>query len=326
MLISVPGGTFNTVLASVVRSSGLNHLPCAGFDVRLRDGSSLVGELDMPSSPALANLLLVHGLGSSCREPAVRRQGLHLAREGFQVYRLNHRNVGSGAGKATGIYHAGRGPDLVEAIEALSRKSGNRLPWIIVGQSLSGNMVLKIAGQSDSAPHLRALDVRGCVALSPIVDLEGGSASMSSPLFGLLEKSVLQRLRQYLDGVPNLKQSLRDAAQCAKTVSELDERVVAPYLGFRDRFEYYRQYSAFSELDTLQVPCHVIFSSDDPIAGNTLSYLSQGSRSRLVLDIQKHGGHLGFMKICTTRKGLVAYGDQKVAAACRALLNGFVGV
>ena len=128
-----------------------------GFVVRLADGSVLTGEIDEPESgPAVAHVLLVHGLGSSAHDPGVRRLALVLAKHGFMVYRMNHRNAGSGQGLAGGIYHGGRSDDILQVLEDLARRNFGA-PWLCMGLSLSGRWCSRWRGCPDMRRALRTV-------------------------------------------------------------------------------------------------------------------------------------------------------------------------
>ena len=66
---------------------------------------------------------------------------------GIRVVRINLRGAGSGFGLARGIYHAGRSDDLRAVVTWLERRV-NGSPIALVGFSLGGNLVLKLAAEA----------------------------------------------------------------------------------------------------------------------------------------------------------------------------------
>ena len=290
-----PWGAGTTVLGGVLSARRVGpRAGCQPFSVALSDGSILTGECDAPAGEPIANVLLVHGLGSSCHDPAVRRQSSFLAAAGFQVFRLNHRNVGSGRGKAKGFYHGDRSQDLIEAFETLAEK--NQGSWIVIGQSLSGNMVLKLAGKSDAAGRLRTRGCAGVVAISPVVDLKASSAAMGKSLNGFIDRVFIKRVQRYLKTNSHVASAehIRAGLEC-RTLSEFDARFVAPALGLNDVGEYYDHASAAAQLSSIALPTQVFIACDDPIAVGSVDTLRQAASPHLSVKATARGGHLAFL-------------------------------
>ena len=290
-----PWGAGNTVLGGVLSARRARRQPGAhSFSVALSDGSKLTGECDAPECDPKANVLLVHGLGSSCHDPAVRRQSSFLAAAGFQVFRLNHRNVGAGRGKAKGFYHGDRSQDVLEAFEVLA--SSNPGKWIVIGQSLSGNMVLKLAGQGDAAERLRQQGCAGLIGISPVVDLKASSAAMGKSLNGFIDRVFIKRVQRYLKTNSHVAsvEHIRAGLEC-RTLAEFDERFVAPALGINHVGEYYDRASAAAQLSSIFLPTQVFIACDDPIAVGTVDTLRRAASSHLSVKETARGGHLAFL-------------------------------
>lgn len=92
---------------------------------------------------------------------------------GFNVVRMNLRNCGGTEHLTPTIYHGGLTDDLRVVTEELIKQDG-LTSLFLVGFSLGGNMVLKLAGEYGSEiPE----EVRAVCAVSPSVDL-GASADL----------------------------------------------------------------------------------------------------------------------------------------------------
>ena len=311
-----PWGAGTTVLGGVLSARRASrHAVTRSFFVPLSDGSILTGECDAPAGEPLANVLLVHGLGSSCHDPAVRRQSSFLAAAGFQVFRLNHRNVGSGRGKAKGFYHGDRSQDLLEAFEALAEK--NPGTWIIVGQSLSGNMVLKLAGTCDAAGRLRTRGCAGVVAISPVVDLRASSAAMGKSLNGFIDRVFIKRVQRYLKTNSHVASAehIRAGLEC-RTLAEFDARFVAPALGLNHVSQYYDRASAAEQLASIALPTQVFIACDDPIAAGSVKTLRHAASPHLSVKETARGGHLAFLGISGASLAPQFLIDGWVAEAC----------
>lgn len=319
--LPIPHGSLATILGARFSERFVTNAVSPLFDVTLSDGSVLSGEIDLPlDGHARANILLVHGLGSSCHDPAVVRQSRCLADRGFKVYRLNHRNVGSGKGKASGFYHGFRGDDLCGALAYL-QKSEPLQKWILVGQSLSGNMVMKIAGAPDSSGLLRQLGCIGVVAVSPVVDLRASSLNMHRPMFGVFNKLFLRKINNYLSRLGHVEEELLSAARRAKKLSQFDENFLAPALGLQSADDYYERASCRDVLDKIFIPTEVFLAKDDPIAPGTFEILRKSKNPFVKLNVFRFGGHLGFLEFNMLTRSFSFPIDRHLGEACERIVT-----
>lgn len=319
--LPIPHGSLSTILSASFSGKHVTKKSSPRFDVTLSDGSVLSGEIELPESgSAKANILLVHGLGSSCHDPAVVRQSRFLAERGFKVYRLNHRNVGSGKGKASGFYHGFRGADLYESI-AFLKKSEPQQKWILIGQSLSGNMVMKIAGAQESSELLRQLGCIGVAAVSPVVDLRSSSLNMHRPMFGVFNKLFLRKINSYLSRLGEMEDELLSAARRAKKLSQFDENFLAPALGLSSADDYYERASCRDVLDKILLPTEVFLAKDDPIAPGTFEILRKSRNPFVKLNVFRFGGHLGFLEFDLLKRSFTFPIDRHLSEACERFVD-----
>lgn len=314
--LAIPYGSLSTILAARFSERQVVKKSSPRFEVTLSDGSVLCGEIDLPfSGTAKANILLVHGLGSSCHDPAVVRQARFLAERNFKVFRLNHRNVGSGKGKAIGFYHGFRGPDLYESL-AFLQKLEPQNQWILVGQSLSGNMVLKIAGDREFSDSLMKLGCVGVAAVSPVVDLRASSLNMHKPMFGMFNNLFLRKINLYLSQFRDVDNTLLSSARRAQRLSQFDEDFLAPALGLQNAEDYYQRASCQNVLDSIRLPTEVFLAKDDPIAPGTFEILQRSKNPTVKLNIFRFGGHLGFVEFDLKKRSFWFPIDNLLAEAC----------
>ncbi|NBW83128.1 alpha/beta fold hydrolase, partial [bacterium] len=259
-------------------------------------------------------ILLVHGLGSSCHDPSIVRQARFLAQKNFKVFRLNHRNIGSGKGKASGFYHGFRGPDIKEALADLHKREPNAR-WILVGHSMSGNMVLKIAGVSEHAAELKSMGCVGVSAISPVVDLGSSSRAMHKPMFGLFNTLFLKKINAYIRRL-DVDESLKAAARQAKKLFEFDEMFLAPALGLPDAQAYYDIASSKDVLNEIEIHTEVFLAKDDPIAPGTYKILQQTKNPNLRVHASRFGGHLGFVRYDLRTRRFNFFIDELLGQAC----------
>src|SRR5262249_1388931 len=136
-------------------------------------------------------VLLVHGLAGCARAPYVVRIGIRLVGIGLRVVRMNLRGAGAGFGGAPGIYHPRPTHDLRRVAEWMARRAPGS-PLGLVGFSLGGNLVLKLAAEASKRP-LDGLDA--VVAANPPVDLGACCRHMQRPENRLYDRHFVRMLR-----------------------------------------------------------------------------------------------------------------------------------
>jgi predicted alpha/beta-fold hydrolase len=304
------------MLGARLSAKYIHPMESTPFSVTLNDGSILTGEIDsLGHSNPKANIILVHGLGSSCHDPSIVRQSRFLALKNFKVFRLNHRNIGSGKHKASGFYHGFRGSDIKEALADLHKREPNAR-WILVGHSMSGNMVLKIAGIKEHADELKRMGCVGVSAISPVVDLRSSSHSMHKPMFGLFNNLFLKKINSYIRHLDGVDESLKTAARRVKKLFEFDEVFLAPALGLSDAQAYYDIASSKDVLNNIEIRTEVFLAKDDPIAPGTLQILRGIRNPNLIIHASRFGGHLGFVSYDFKRRKINFFIDDLLAQAC----------
>jgi uncharacterized protein len=259
--------------------------------VRLPDGDRLAVHDSTPPGwhDGQGVVLLVHGLGGCHRSGYMVRLTLRLLRHGVRVLRLDLRGVGAGAALARRTYHGGCSGDLRAVALDLQRDSPAS-PLVLVGMSLGGNLVLKLAGEAggDPVPRLHAV-----AAIAPPVDLTLCAVMLARlPFYDRyfarqLVKQVRQHQLNFPDvAVPRFPRRL--------TMRLFDELCTAPRWGFADALDYYRRASALPLLGQIRVPTLILTARDDPfIAVEPFEQLP--AHPNLEIHIARHGGHLGFL-------------------------------
>lgn len=266
--------------------------------VELEDGDRLQLFVHKPRQDMRANspaVLLLHGLGGSADSAYMLRITRKLNQHGMLAIRFNHRGCGpGGAAMARAIYHAGRGDDLAAAIACCLQNFPER-PLLIVGFSLSGNMLLRYLGAHVEAAARLKNHLRAALAVCPPVDLEACSLSLSRmrnwPIdrhyTRLMRKAAATRRQLFpeLDH-PHLPQKLN--------LRLFDQIYTAPLAGYANRDDYYCRASAKSYLPSIGVPTTIIAADDDPII--PLTTWQNASLSPWVeLVLTRGGGHMGYI-------------------------------
>jgi predicted alpha/beta-fold hydrolase len=217
----------------------------------------------------------------------------HLAyARGFHVLRANMRGSGDGEALCARLYNAGLDTDLVAVLEHAARL----VPRLaVVGFSLGGNLTLLAAGRRRSKlpPAVARL-----AAVSTPLDLAACAGALERPGNGLYQRyfmrSLLAGYRRRQARLPHLYEAGRERA--TRTVREFDDRITAPYGGYRDADEYYGQSSSGPWLSAIDRPTLVLNAADDPMVPVRSALRWPLPESGVVhREITRSGGHVGFV-------------------------------
>jgi predicted alpha/beta-fold hydrolase len=268
------------------------RLPTRAHQVEVDGGDRLsvleaVPEGWAPGGPAA---VLVHGLAGCARSPYVARVAARLFGLGARVVRMNLRGAGSGFGLARGIYHAGRTGDVRRVVAWLAGRAPGS-PIALVGFSLGGSLVLKLASEAADDP-LAGLD---CVlAANPPLDLAACCRHIRRPANRIYDRNFVRLLRAEVARLHAAFPELGPAdLSDVRTLWDFDDRYTAPRNGFAGAEDYYARSSAGPTVRRVAVPGLVVHAEDDPfIPAETV--LGHEFPPRLALELIPRGGHLGY--------------------------------
>ncbi|MGY8768952.1 MAG: YheT family hydrolase [Pirellulales bacterium] len=262
--------------------------------VQLPDGDALVLHDDCPETWTRGDrvAILVHGLGGCHQSNYMVRISEKLKQIGVRCFRLDLRGCGAGKQLASQPFHAGCSDDAAAAVQYLADHCPDS-PCTIVGFSMGGNIILKLAGES-GAETPGNLD--SAFAVAPPVDLALCCDNMSQGLNRLYDKNFVRSLIRHVkareithpdpDGVFFEKRPAK--------IREFDSCFTAPLAGFDSVEDYYTRASAGPLLKDIRIPTHILTAADDPIV--PIEIFSQFDLSDSIsMQTAQHGGHLGFM-------------------------------
>ncbi|HWZ81772.1 MAG TPA: alpha/beta fold hydrolase [Terriglobales bacterium] len=207
-------------------------------------------------------IIIVHGLeGSSESQYSLGVAEKALA-AGMNVIRYNQRNCGGTDAMAPVLYHSG----LSEDIAAVSREliAHNRISQLaLVGFSMGGNLVLKLAGEwgAQGPPQFRAV-----AACCPAMDLAASADALHEPANRLYEQFFLFSLRRRMIRKASLFPGHFDVARMRgmRTLRDFDHQVTAYYCGFSSADDYYARAAASNVVDKISVPALIVHAANDP--------------------------------------------------------------
>jgi hypothetical protein len=238
--------------------------------------------------------IIVHGLEGSSESQYVIGNANKLWCTGCNVIRMNMRNCGGTEALSPTLYHSGFSNDVLAVMSFFAAQQ--RLQSIsLIGYSMGGNLVLKLAGELGTAvpPELRSV-----IGVSPALDLGPSADALHRPQNRFYEMKFLRALlRRYRRKVmlfphvfdPNITTGIR-------SLREFDDRITALYSGFTGAEDYYYRAAAARVIDRIAVPTLILHALDDPFVRITdESYRKLEPNPNIRLLTTAHGGHCAFL-------------------------------
>jgi predicted alpha/beta-fold hydrolase len=238
--------------------------------------------------------IIVHGLEGSSESQYVVGNSNKLWRAGCNVVRMNMRNCGGTEALSPTLYHSGLSNDVLVVMNFFVEQYGLQ-SMSLIGYSMGGNLVLKLAGElGTTAPAV----LRSVIGVSPAVDLQPSADALHLPQNRLYElkflRNLLRRFRRKAMLFPRAYD--RNRAVGIHSLREFDDRITALYSGFSGADDYYTRAAAARVLDRIAVPSLILHALDDPFVR-----LSAESRDKIkanpniTLMESKNGGHCAFL-------------------------------
>ncbi|CAN8062918.1 unnamed protein product [Agarophyton chilense] len=103
----------------------------------------------------------------------------------------------------------------------------------------------------------------------------------------------------------------------ANRIGLIDDLLISPVFGFRDRFDYYRQIDSRHALKHISVPTYIINAADDPFfdhqCGASLPTSQDIASAPVLLNVLDHGGHCAFLDQSSFRQETPGYFQSEFA-------------
>jgi hypothetical protein len=242
---------------------------------------------------ARLTVLLVHGLEGSSDSRYMQGIAVRAWEAGWNVIRMNMRTCGGTETLTPTLYHSGLSGDVGAVVRHYSQRFGlERLA--LVGYSMGGNLVLKLAGEWGNRPPLCAV-----ATVCPAVDLAPGADALHEPLNRAYEyrflRGLLARYARKAALFPGIYAS-RESIGPVRSIRQFDDKIVARYWGFRDADDYYDRAAGARVVDRIAVPTLILRALDDPfirLLPQTRAKLLANPHVSLVET--RHGGHCAFL-------------------------------
>jgi predicted alpha/beta-fold hydrolase len=240
------------------------------------------------------SVIILHGLEGSSKSQYVIGNASKLWRAGCNVIRMNMRNCGGTERLTPTLYHSGLSTD-VERVMRFFIKSFRLQSISLIGYSMGGNLVLKLAGDlgTSAPPQLRSV-----IGVSPAVDLAASADLLHEWQNRLYERrflaALLKRFRRKALLFPRVFDLAR--AQGVQSLRQFDDRITALYSGFQSDDDYYYRAAAARVLDGIAVPTLILHAEDDPFVRLTPATRAVIAANPNITFIEPaHGGHCAFL-------------------------------
>lgn len=239
-------------------------------------------------------VLILHGLEGSSQSQYVVGNANKFWRAGFNVIRMNMRNCGGTEKLTPTLYHSGLSGDVQRVVEFFVERE--RLQSVsLIGYSMGGNLVLKLAGDLGAeGPKL----LSSVVGVSPVVDLGPSADALHEVQNRMYERKFLRALVKRFRRKAMLFPRAFDPQMATGigSLREFDDRITALYSGFQSADDYYYRAASARVLDRIAVPTLLVHACDDPFIRFTAATRSIiAANPNITLLETAHGGHCAFL-------------------------------
>jgi predicted alpha/beta-fold hydrolase len=279
-----------------------NYLPRPAFnlpftaetvEVDPADGSRVLCHCHWQAEPASRlTLVLVHGLEGSSDSQYIRGIAARAWAAGCNLVRMNMRNCGGSELLTPTLYHSGLSGDLGAVVLHFAERYGLKRV-ALVGYSMGGNLVLKLAGEWGKREPLCAV-----AAVCPAIDLAAGSDALHLPINRGYEwhflRGLMRRFHRKAVLFPHIYETRGIGP--VRSLRQFDDKIVARYWGFRDASDYYDRAAGAHVVDRIAVPTLLLCAQDDPFVR-----IVPETRAKLLANPQitfmetRHGGHCAYL-------------------------------
>jgi uncharacterized protein len=271
------------------------HSEEEAVEVDPSDGSRVLCHCNWQPIPVRASritVVLVHGLEGSSDSRYIRGLAHRAWTAGMNVVRMNMRNCCGTEALTPTLYHSGRSSDVGAVVQHFAEKfSLNRIA--LVGYSMGGNLVLKLAGEWGARAPLC-----GVATVCPVIDLAPSADALHEPSNRAYEfhflRGLMRRIRRKAELFPDVY-SIASLGPI-RSIREFDDKIVAPHSGFQNADDYYYRAASARVIDRIVVPTLVILAKDDPfirLLPETRQRVNKNPHIQLVET--ERGGHCAFL-------------------------------
>lgn len=239
-------------------------------------------------------VIVVHGLeGSSDSQymQGIARDGLAA---GMNVVLMNQRNCGGMDHLAATLYNSSLSGDVAAVARHVVESDGVSR-FALIGFSMGGNLVLKLAGEWGSAGPAQ---FRAVAAVCPAMDLAASADALHEPANRIYEYYFLMQLFRRFRLKAKLFPAQFDAGRLrgVSTLRLFDDRITAFYCGFAGADDYYARAAASNLVDRVAVPALIVHAKNDPFIRVLPETLRRIEANQNITYVETDdGGHCAFV-------------------------------
>jgi uncharacterized protein len=247
-----------------------------------------------PERQATLTVIIVHGFEGSTESQYMRGIAAKGIAAGMNVIRMNQRNCGGTDCLAPVLYHSGLSQDVAAVAQNLIDQDGISR-FAIVGYSMGGNLILKLAGEwGANLPK----QFRAAAAVCPAMDLAASSDALHLPSNRVYEQYFLWQVRRRLRAKAKHFPGTFDLSrlQGISSLRQFDDKITAYYCGFTGAVDYYSSAAASNVVERITVPTLILHAANDPfirILPETRKKILSNCHIRFVET--DDGGHCSFI-------------------------------
>jgi predicted alpha/beta-fold hydrolase len=208
---------------------------------------------------------------------------------------MNMRNCCGTEALTPTLYHSGLSGDVLAVMRFFVDR--HHLQSVaLVGYSMGGNLVLKLAGELGATPPP---ELRSVVGVSPVIDLAPSSDALHLPQNRIYEmkfvRAMTRRFRRKAALFPRAYDPNRAAG--ISSLRDFDEQIISLYSGFSGAEDYYYRVAAARIIDQVTVPTLILNSLDDPFIR-----IAPDTRDKIIANPNitfletERGGHCAFLE------------------------------
>lgn len=238
--------------------------------------------------------IVVHGLEGSTESQYMTGVARNALAADMNVVLMNQRNCGGMDQCAPTLYNSSLSSDVAAVARHVLEKDGVS-HFALIGFSMGGNLVLKLAGEwgNDAPPQLR-----GVAAVCPAMDLAASADALHEPANRIYEYYFLlqlfRRMRRKAQHFPGFVDLSR--LRGVRSLRQFDDRITAYYCGFTGADDYYARAAAANVVDRIAVPTLIIHAANDPFIRMLPKTRERILRNRNITFIESaDGGHCAFI-------------------------------
>ncbi|HKU23868.1 MAG TPA: alpha/beta fold hydrolase, partial [Candidatus Sulfotelmatobacter sp.] len=212
------------------------------------------------------------------------------------VVLMNQRNCGGMDHCAPTLYKSSLSADVAAVVQNVLQED-RVSKFALVGFSMGGNLVLKLAGEWGTEAPKELLAV---AAVCPAMDLAASADALHMPSNRIYEYYFLLQLFRRIRTKARHFPTFIDLSRLRGVTSLrlFDDRITAYYCGFTGADDYYARAAAANVVDRIAIPTLILHAANDPfirVLPQTRQRISQNPNITYIETAD--GGHCAFVGV-----------------------------